>query len=101
MISNILQIFRIQSQFQKFFSITKQFFLTVGQNNFGNKIPFPVFHDTIDLSKYPIFQEERDRIQHMQKQLQMQSDQEKKEQDKFKNQNALLRQMQRYHPYIT
>ena len=24
---------------QKFFLITKQFFLTVGQNNFGNKIP--------------------------------------------------------------
>ena len=27
-------------KFQKFFLITKQFFLTVGQNNFGNKIPF-------------------------------------------------------------
>ena len=27
-------------EFQKFFSITKQCFLTVGQNNFGNKIPF-------------------------------------------------------------
>ena len=27
-------------EFQKFFSITRPFFLTVGQNNFGNKIPF-------------------------------------------------------------
>ena len=27
-------------EFQKFFSTLEQFFLTVGQNNFGNKIPF-------------------------------------------------------------
>ena len=53
------------------------------------------------LSTCPNFQEERDRIQHMQKQQQMQSEQEKKEQDKFKNQNALLRQMQRHRSYIT
>ena len=26
---------------KKFFSITRTIFLTVGQNNFGNKIPFP------------------------------------------------------------
>ena len=35
-------------EFLKFFSITRKFFLTVGQNNFGNKIPktlivFPPF----------------------------------------------------------
>ena len=30
-------------EFQKFFLITRQFFLTVGQNNFGNKIPFLSF----------------------------------------------------------
>ena len=29
-------------EFQKFFSITRTFFLTVGQNNFGNKIPLTV-----------------------------------------------------------
>ena len=27
-------------EFQKFFSTLEQFFLTVGQNNFGNKIPY-------------------------------------------------------------
>ena len=30
----------LKLEFQKFFSITRTFFLTVGQNNFGNKIPF-------------------------------------------------------------
>ena len=29
-------------EFQKFFSITRTFFLTVGQKNFGNKIPLTV-----------------------------------------------------------
>ena len=28
-------------EFQKFFSIIRTFFLTVGQNNFGSKMPFP------------------------------------------------------------
>ena len=30
-------------EFQKPFSMTEQFFLIVGQNNFGNKIPFLMF----------------------------------------------------------
>ena len=40
MISNILQILGLQPRISKFFSITRIFFLTVGQNNFCNKIPF-------------------------------------------------------------
>ena len=40
MISKILQILAFSLEFQKLFSITRIFFfLTVGQNNFGNKIP--------------------------------------------------------------
>ena len=37
MISNILQILGLQSRISQ---SLKQFFLPVGQNNFGNKIPF-------------------------------------------------------------
>ena len=33
--------------FKKKFSITRTFFLTVGQNNFGNKIPFFTFCTTV------------------------------------------------------
>ena len=41
MISKILQILGLQPRISKLFSWSlKQFFLTVGQNNFGNKIPF-------------------------------------------------------------
>merc|ERR1711997_1210896 len=40
-ISKFLQILGLQPRISKFFSITRTFFfLTVGQNNFGNKIPF-------------------------------------------------------------
>ena len=35
-----MQILSLQPQIAKDFSITRTFFLTVGQNNFGNKIPF-------------------------------------------------------------
>ena len=35
-----LSLFQDWLEFQKFFSITRTIFLTVGQNNFGNKIPF-------------------------------------------------------------
>ena len=40
MISKILQILGLQPRISKVFSITRFFFLTVGQYNFGNKIPF-------------------------------------------------------------
>ena len=30
----------ISKKFQKFFSIIRAIFFTIGQNNFGNKIPF-------------------------------------------------------------
>ena len=40
MISNFLQILGIQPLISKVFLITKTIFLTVGQNNFDNKIPF-------------------------------------------------------------
>ena len=40
MISKILQILSLQLKFQKFSRSIKHFFLTVGQNNFGNKIPY-------------------------------------------------------------
>ena len=41
MISKILQILSLQLRISIFFSRSlEQFFLTVGQNNFGNKIPF-------------------------------------------------------------
>ena len=32
----------LASNFKKFSRSLEQFFLTVGQNNFGNKIPFPI-----------------------------------------------------------
>ena len=41
MISKFLQILGLQPRISIFFSwLLEQFFLTVGQNNFGNKIPF-------------------------------------------------------------
>ena len=48
--SNSLDLRNLQEQvkkafsleFQKFFSVTRTIFLTVCQNNFGNKIPFPL-----------------------------------------------------------
>ena len=41
MISKILQILGLKSRISKVFPQSlEQFFLTVGQNNFGNKIPF-------------------------------------------------------------
>ena len=41
MISKILQILGLQPRISKVFSQSlEQFFLTVGQNNFGNKLPF-------------------------------------------------------------
>ena len=41
MISKVLQILGLQPRISKVFSRSlEQFFLTVGQNNFGNKIPF-------------------------------------------------------------
>ena len=41
--SKILKILGLQPQIPIFFSRSlEQFFLTVGQNNFGNKIPFPL-----------------------------------------------------------
>ena len=44
MISKILQILGLQPQISKVFSLSQeQSFLTVGQNNFGNKIPFMNF----------------------------------------------------------
>ena len=45
MISKFLQIRGIQPRISKNFlhHYLEQFFLTVGQNNFGNKIPIPVF----------------------------------------------------------
>ena len=45
MISKLLQILSLQPQISKVFHdrSLEQFFLTVGQNNFGNKIPF-FFH---------------------------------------------------------
>ena len=43
-ISNIWQILSLE--FQKFFSILEQYFLTVGQNNFGNTISV----DSADIS---------------------------------------------------
>ena len=43
MISKILQILGLQPRISKVFSRSlEQFFLTVDQNNFGNKIPFPL-----------------------------------------------------------
>ena len=39
-------------EFQKFFPITRTFFLTVGQNNFGNKIPF-ISGDDADIPEDP------------------------------------------------
>ena len=49
MISKILQILSLQPRITKVFSQTlEQFFLTVGQNNFDNKIPF---HNTYDIHK--------------------------------------------------
>ena len=48
MISNILQIFNLQPQISKVFSQSlEQFFHTVGENNFGNKIPFLNFKNLI------------------------------------------------------
>ena len=43
MVSKFLQILGLQPrilEFQNFFSINRSIFLTVGQNNFGNKIPY-------------------------------------------------------------
>ena len=41
MISKILQILSLQPRISKVSSRSlEQFFLTVGQNNFGNKVPF-------------------------------------------------------------
>ena len=39
-ISKYLQTLGLQPQISKMFLIKEHFFLTVGQNNFGNKIPF-------------------------------------------------------------
>ena len=39
--SSDLKFSAFSFEFQKFFSISRGFFFTVGQNNFGNKIPFP------------------------------------------------------------
>ena len=41
-------------KFQKFFSITNFFFLTVGQNNFGNKIPISKLYLTKIFSQIPV-----------------------------------------------
>ena len=38
-ISKILQFSAFSLEFQKYISINRTFFLTIGQNNFGNKIP--------------------------------------------------------------
>ena len=40
MISKMLQILGLQPRISKVSRSLEQFFLTVGQNNFGNKIPF-------------------------------------------------------------
>ena len=40
MISKFCKVWAFRLEFQKFFSITRTIFLQVGQNNFGNKIPF-------------------------------------------------------------
>ena len=42
MISKFCKFSAFSFELQKFFSNTRTFFLTVGQNNFGNKIPFLV-----------------------------------------------------------
>ena len=39
MISKFCKFSALSLEFQKFFSVTRTIFLTVGQNNFGNKIP--------------------------------------------------------------
>ena len=40
MISKFLQLLGLQPRISKDFQSLEQFFLTVGQNDFGNKIPF-------------------------------------------------------------
>ena len=39
-ISKLLQILGLQPRISKVFSITRTIFFTVGQNNYGNKVPF-------------------------------------------------------------
>ena len=47
--SKILQILRLQCQISKVFSRSlEQLFLTAGQNDFGNKIPFQMEHIEIE-----------------------------------------------------
>ena len=53
MISKILQILSLQPRITKVFTRTlEQFFLTVGQNNFDNKIPFFVWNIRVKVSKF-------------------------------------------------
>ena len=60
---NVCKFLAFSLEFQKFFPINIIFFLKVGQNNFGNKIPFLFsFHFTVNSRRKKNWRKKKDKL---------------------------------------